>query len=153
VYRPAAGQAWRNEAGAYIRSFENLNRSQQEAVAKAILRRFTLWQVSCQSNKKFLEVLLIIGHIIFLTSFVFYNDCSNTEKVHLAPGQLAMQTCYCIVAFMQLLIKQPAKHLVTSPGMTCNCVWLVGGIQINISVELSQVFRYKGAADHTCWLL
>ncbi len=44
-YRPAAGQAWRNEAGAYIRSFETLNRSQQEAVAKAILRRFTLWQV------------------------------------------------------------------------------------------------------------
>ncbi|KAL0035694.1 hypothetical protein WJX79_008965 [Trebouxia sp. C0005] len=42
--RPAAGQAWRNEVGAYIRSFETLNRSQQEAVAKAILRRFTLWQ-------------------------------------------------------------------------------------------------------------
>ncbi|DBB05155.1 TPA: hypothetical protein ACH3X3_010403 [Trebouxia sp. C0006] len=42
--RPDAGQAWRNEAGAYIRSFQTLNRSQQEAVAKAVLRTFTLWQ-------------------------------------------------------------------------------------------------------------
>lgn len=43
--RPADGAKWCQEAGQYIQSFTTLNRSQQEAVAKAILRRFTLWQV------------------------------------------------------------------------------------------------------------
>ena len=42
----AEGERWRREAGKLVRALPNLNRSQKEAVAKAIFRRFTLWQVS-----------------------------------------------------------------------------------------------------------
>ena len=46
--RRAEGERWRQEAGKLVRSLPNLNRSQKEAVAKAIFRRFTLWQVSAE---------------------------------------------------------------------------------------------------------
>ena len=43
--RRVEGERWRQAAGKLVRSVPNLNRSQKEAVAKAIFRRVTLWQV------------------------------------------------------------------------------------------------------------
>ena len=50
---PEEGERWRQAAGQLVRNTPNLNRSQKEAVAKAIFRRFTLWQVSSDSGIRF----------------------------------------------------------------------------------------------------
>lgn len=91
--RPAAGQAWRNAAGAYIRSFETLNRSQQEAVAKAILRRFTLWQGPPGTGKTrtllaFIEVMVNSRPVNPFTPILACAD-TNAAVDNLVEGLMA----------------------------------------------------------------
>lgn len=45
VCRKAEGDRWQNQIAASMRRLTNLNESQKRAVATAISRRLTLWQV------------------------------------------------------------------------------------------------------------
>ena len=42
--------AWRRDARSLLQAQEGLNRSQQEAIARAITRSITLWQVRCRQQ-------------------------------------------------------------------------------------------------------
>ena len=42
--------AWRRDARKLLQAQEGLNRSQQEAIARAITRSITLWQVCCRQQ-------------------------------------------------------------------------------------------------------
>ncbi|KAL3136519.1 hypothetical protein ABBQ38_005768 [Trebouxia sp. C0009 RCD-2024] len=78
----AEGERWRQEAGKLVRSMPNLNRSQQEAVAKAIFRRFTLWQGPPGTGKTrtllaFMEVMVKTPSMIF--PFAPILACADTN--------------------------------------------------------------------------
>lgn len=78
----AEGERWRQEAGKLVRSMPNLNRSQQEAVAKAIFRRFTLWQGPPGTGKTrtllaFIEIMVKTPSKIF--PFAPILACADTN--------------------------------------------------------------------------
>ena len=62
--------------------------------------------------------------VVTLIRFALRQGSWHCSRVHIGPHA-------------QLLLRQPAEHAITSHDMTCSRVWLVGGLQTNISMHLS----------------
>ena len=69
-------------------------------------------------------LVFLVLTVVTLIRFALRQGSWHCSRVHIGPHA-------------QLLLRQPAEHAITGHDMTCSRVWLVGGLQTNISMQLS----------------